>query len=101
MSETDSGSQSNKKMEPSTTGVLFGFVLGAPVGILSLFLSPSEEIAGFITFSTITVAFWYGFFQNWDSEYNIVEEITLAHVAGLFVGVPTWAEIGLLYLLFF
>lgn len=99
-----SSTQSNNErgMSASSAAVVSAWFVNAPLGLILIILMSQERALLILSF-TVTVTFWITFIKqvkhlngNW--RYTIKEAL-FAHFAGLFIGVPTWSEIGLIYAL--
>ncbi len=94
--------KNNGGMSASEAGIVGGWFVNALLGLILLLLMPQERVLLILSF-TVTVTFWVAFIKqvkhlNGDWRYA-VKEALFAHLAGLFIGVPTWSEIGLIYAL--
>jgi hypothetical protein len=99
MSETDSN-----RMSPSTAGCFFGWIVNAPLGLILVFAIPDLRVCLFVLSITVTATFWFIFLKTAKKMKcegkDLLQEAFYAHIVGLFIGIPTWAEVGLIFSIF-
>jgi hypothetical protein len=99
---TDSGSKpfrSSSEMSPGGYGIAYGWMANAPLLVVLIFIMPFE-LAILVLASIVIAVSYYGVISNMNKDYNLFSELVTMHFFGLFVGVPTWHLIILLYWLF-